>query len=398
MFTKILIANRGEIACRVIKTARRMGIATVAVYSEADRDALHVELADESGVHRRGRQSRVLSVDRQGHRRLQGDRRAGGAPRLRFPFGRTKLSARRVEADGIVFIGPKHAAIAAMGDKIASKKLAAEAKVSTIPGHNAAIATADEAVAIARRVGYPVMIKASAGGGGKGLRVAWDDRQASEGFEVVPQRGAGELRRRPRLHREVRRGTAPHRDPGARRRAWALRLARRARVLDPAPAPEGNRGKRRALSSTRRRARRWASRRVTLAKAVGYQSAGTVEFVVGQGQALLFPRDEHPPAGRAPGDGVRDRPRSRRADDPRRGRRAARLHAGRRAPRRLGDGVPHQCRRSAARLSAQHGPPRHVPAADADALRRLARAVRRRGACRQRRRRRAARSRSTTTR
>ena len=166
MFKKILIANRGEIACRVIKTARRMGLATVAVYSEADRDALHVELADEAvAIGPAPSRESYLSMDR-----IIAACKQTGAEAVHPGYGflsENEAFARRVEEEGIVFIGPKHASIAAMGDKIASKKLAAAAKVSTIPGHNKAIESADAAEEIARRIGYPVMIKASAGGGGK---------------------------------------------------------------------------------------------------------------------------------------------------------------------------------------------------------------------------------------
>ena len=173
MFKKILIANRGEIACRVIKTARRMGIATVAVYSEADRDALHVELADEAvAIGPAASRDSYLSMDK-----IIAACKQTGAEAVHPGYGflsENEVFARRVEEEGIVFIGPKHASIAAMGDKIASKKLAAAARVSTIPGHNDAIESADDAVGIARGIGYPVMIKASAGGGGKGLRVAED--------------------------------------------------------------------------------------------------------------------------------------------------------------------------------------------------------------------------------
>src|SRR5512141_2158898 len=181
MFTKILIANRGEIACRVIKTARRMGIATVAVYSEADRDALHVELADEAVLigPAPSRESYLMAD------RIIAACKQTGAQAVHPGYGflsENQEFARRVEEEGIVFIGPKHASIAAMGDKIESKKLAAAARVNTIPGHNAAIDTAEQAVEIARGIGYPVMIKASAGGGGKGLRVAFGDAEAFEGY------------------------------------------------------------------------------------------------------------------------------------------------------------------------------------------------------------------------
>src|SRR5213593_2399694 len=181
MFKRILIANRGEIACRIIKTARRMGIATVAVYSDADRDALHVELADES-VHIGAAPSResYLAMDK-----IIAACKETGAQAVHPGYGFLSENAgfaRRVEEEGIVFIGPKHASIAAMGDKIESKKLAAKAKVNTIPGYNQAIDTAEHAVEIAQGIGYPVMIKASAGGGGKGLRVAFNDREAFDGF------------------------------------------------------------------------------------------------------------------------------------------------------------------------------------------------------------------------
>ena len=181
MFTKILIANRGEIACRVIATAKRMGIATVAVYSDADKNARHVALADEA-VRIGPAASRdsyllgevIISAAKQ-----------MGAQAIHPGYGflsENEDFAKVCEENGIVFIGPKYEAIASMGDKIASKKLAALANVNTIPGVNEAIESADKAVEIARSIGYPVMIKASAGGGGKGLRVAYSDKEASEGF------------------------------------------------------------------------------------------------------------------------------------------------------------------------------------------------------------------------
>ena len=181
MFKKILIANRGEIACRVIATARKMGIKTVAVYSDADKEARHVELADEA-VHIGAAPSRESY--------LQADRiiaacKATGAEAVHPGYGflsENEAFAKKVEEEGIAFIGPKHYSIAAMGDKIASKKLANEAKVNTIPGWNDAIESAERAVEIAKDIGYPVMIKASAGGGGKGLRVASSDKEAFEGF------------------------------------------------------------------------------------------------------------------------------------------------------------------------------------------------------------------------
>jgi propionyl-CoA carboxylase alpha chain len=181
MFKKILIANRGEIACRVIKTARRMGIKTVAVYSEADKDARHVELADEAVLigPAPSRESYLVAD------RIIAACKQTGAEAVHPGYGFLSENAefsRRVEEEGIIFIGPKHASIAAMGDKIASKELAAKANVNTIPGWNNPIESAEKAVEIAKNIGYPVMIKASAGGGGKGLRVAWNDKDAFEGF------------------------------------------------------------------------------------------------------------------------------------------------------------------------------------------------------------------------
>ena len=181
MFKKILIANRGEIACRIIKTARKMGIATVAVYSEADKGARHVELADEAVLlgPAPSRESYLVAD------KIIAACKQTGAEAVHPGYGflsENQDFARRVEEAGIVFIGPKHHSIAAMGDKIASKKLALAANVSTIPGWNEAIGSPDQAVQIAKDIGYPVMIKASAGGGGKGLRVAFNDKEAFEGF------------------------------------------------------------------------------------------------------------------------------------------------------------------------------------------------------------------------
>jgi propionyl-CoA carboxylase alpha chain len=182
MFKKILIANRGEIACRVIRTAKKLGIATVAVYSDADRDAMHVRLADEA-VHigpSHSSQSYIV-IDK-----LLEAIRKTGADAVHPGYGflsENAAFAEALEKEGITFIGPPVGAIRAMGDKITSKKIAAEADVSTVPGHMGLIDDADEAVRIASDIGYPVMIKASAGGGGKGMRIAWNEREAREGFQ-----------------------------------------------------------------------------------------------------------------------------------------------------------------------------------------------------------------------
>ena len=286
MFSKILIANRGEIACRVIKTARRMGIATVAVYSEADVDALHVELADESvcigpAPSRESylRADRIIEACRQ-----------TGAEAVHPGYGFLSENAdfaRAVEDAGFVFIGPKHASIAAMGDKIESKKLAGAARVNTIPGFNAAIDTAEHAVEIARGIGYPVMIKASAGGGGKGLRVAWNDTEALEGYTSCRNEARssfGDDRvfiekfvEEPR-HIEIQVLGDAH---GHCVYLWERECSiqrRHQKVIEEAPSPFLDEATRRAMGE----------QAVALARAVDYQSAGTVEFVVGKDRSFFF--------------------------------------------------------------------------------------------------------------
>ena len=181
MFKKILIANRGEIACRIIRTARRMGIATVAVYSEADANSLHVAMADESYlIGAAPSADSYLRIDR-----ILEAISASNADAVHPGFGFLSENSDFAEAlaqAGVAFIGPGVRAIAAMGDKIESKKLADSVGVSTIPGHPEALRDAEEAVAIARTVGCPVMLKASAGGGGKGMRIAWTIDEVAEGF------------------------------------------------------------------------------------------------------------------------------------------------------------------------------------------------------------------------
>lgn len=286
MFTKILIANRGEIACRVIKTAKKMGIATVAVYSEADRDALHVELADEAVfIGPAASRESYLVMDK-----IIAACNETGAQAVHPGYGflsENEEFARRVEEDGIVFIGPKHGAIAAMGDKIASKKLAGAAKVNTIPGHNAAIDTAEHAVEIAKGIGYPVMIKASAGGGGKGLRVAFNDKEAFEGFTSCRNEARasfGDDRvfiekfvEEPR-HIEIQVLGDAH---GNVVYLWERECSiqrRHQKVIEEAPSPFLDEATRKAMGE----------QAVALAKAVNYQSAGTVEFVVGKDKSFFF--------------------------------------------------------------------------------------------------------------
>ena len=286
MFKKILIANRGEIACRVIKTARKMGIATVAVYSDADKDARHVELADEA-VHIGAAPSRESYLQAE---RIIAACKKTGAQAVHPGYGflsENEAFARKVEEEGIVFIGPKHYSIAAMGDKIASKKLAIEAKVNTIPGWNDAIESAERAVEIARDIGYPVMIKASAGGGGKGLRVAFNDKEAFEGFSSCrneARNSFGDDRvfiekfvEEPR-HIEIQLLGDAHGNVLYLNERECSIQRRHQKVIEEAPSP--------FISDATRKA--MGEQAVQLAKAVKYQSAGTVEFVVGKDQSFYF--------------------------------------------------------------------------------------------------------------
>ena len=286
MFKKILIANRGEIACRVIVTAKKMGIATVAVYSEADRNARHVGLADEAVLlgPPPSRESYLLAD------KIIAACKQTGAQAVHPGYGflsENEAFARRVEEEGIVFIGPKHASIAAMGDKIASKKLALAAKVNTIPGWNDAIDSAEQAVGIARDIGYPVMIKASAGGGGKGLRVAFDDKEAFEGFTSCRNEARasfGDDRvfiekyvEEPR-HIEIQvLGDAHGSIVYLNERECSIQR-RHQKVIEEAPSP--------FISAATRKG--MGEQAVALARAVNYQSAGTVEFVVGRDQSFYF--------------------------------------------------------------------------------------------------------------
>ena len=175
-----------------------------------------------------------------------------------------------------------------MGDKIESKKAAARAKVSTVPGHLGVIADDAQAVQIADEIGYPVMIKASAGGGGKGMRIAHSRDEVAGGLCPRPLGGQILVRRRPGVHREIHHRSAPYRDPGARRQARQRDLSRRARMLDPAPQPEGRRGGAEPAARSRRPAPPWASRRSRWPRRCGYDSAGTVEFVAGQDKSFYF--------------------------------------------------------------------------------------------------------------
>jgi propionyl-CoA carboxylase alpha chain len=286
MFSKILIANRGEIACRVIRTARRMGIRTVAVYSDADRRALHVRLADEAvAIGGAPPGESYLSMER-----ILEACRKSGAEAVHPGYGFLSENAefcRLLESAGIVFIGPKAHAIEAMGDKIASKRLAAQAGVNVIPGGAGAVEDAAHAARVAAEIGYPVMIKASAGGGGKGLRVAWNEAEAREGFDscVSEARTAfGDDRvfvekfiEEPR-HIEIQvLGDAHGHTVYLWERECSLQR-RHQKVLEEAPSPFLDEDTRRAMGE----------QAVALARAAGYESAGTVEFVVSKDRGFYF--------------------------------------------------------------------------------------------------------------
>ncbi len=286
MFKKILIANRGEIACRVIKTARKMGIKTVAVYSEADKDALHVEMADEAVfIGPPPSTQSYLLIDR-----IVQACKDTGAEAVHPGYG--FLSERpafceALEKEGIVFIGPKVKAIEAMGDKITSKKLAKEAGVSTVPGYTEIIKNPQEAVEIAASIGYPVMIKASAGGGGKGMRIAWNDAECTDGFE----RATNEARSsfgddrvfiekyivEPR-HIEIQvLGDSHGNIVYLGERECSLQRSNQ-KVIEEAPSPFLDEATRKAMGE----------QAVMLARAVDYQSAGTVEFIVDAKRNFYF--------------------------------------------------------------------------------------------------------------
>ena len=286
MFKKILIANRGEIACRVIKTARKMGIQTVAIYSDADRNALHVRMADEA-VHigpSPANQSYIV-IDK-----VMAAIKATGAEAVHPGYGflsENRNFAAALEAAGVVFIGPPSPAIEAMGDKITSKKIAMEAGVSTVPGHMGLIADADEAVQIASRIGYPVMIKASAGGGGKGMRIAWNDTEAREGFESSRNEAAnsfGDDRifiekfvTQPR-HIEIQVLADKHGNCVYLHERECSIQRRNQKVIEEAPSPFLDEATRKAMGE----------QACALAKAVGYTSAGTVEFIVDGNRNFYF--------------------------------------------------------------------------------------------------------------
>lgn len=286
MFKKILIANRGEIACRIIKTARRMGIKTVAVYSDADARALHVEMADEKvNIGPPPAAQSYLDIDR-----IVEACRQTGAEAVHPGYGfLSERSAfpRALAAAGVTFIGPNPEAIDAMGDKIESKRAAAAAGVSTVPGHMGIIADEAEAITISRKIGYPVMIKASAGGGGKGMRIAYSDSEVSDGFaraksEALSSFGDDRIFIEkfivnPR-HIEIQLLGDKHGNVIYLGERECSIQRRNQKVIEEAPSPLLDAATRKAMGEEA----------VALAKAVGYDSAGTVEFVAGQDRSYFF--------------------------------------------------------------------------------------------------------------
>ena len=286
MFKKILIANRGEIACRIMRTARKMGIATVAIYSDADRAAKHVQLADEavalggmSAADSYLQADKIISVCKQ-----------TGADAVHPGYGFLSEQAgfaTALDKAKVAFIGPPANAIAAMGDKIESKKLAKAAGVSTVPGHIGVITTAKEAVKIADKIGYPVMIKASAGGGGKGMRIAHSSGEVADGYATAMREARssfGDDRvfiekfvTSPR-HIEIqvladKDGQCIH----LNERECSIQR-RNQKIIEEAPSP--------FLDNTTRQA--MGAEAIRLAKAVGYYSAGTVEFIVDDARNFFF--------------------------------------------------------------------------------------------------------------
>lgn len=286
MFNKILIANRGEIACRVIKTAKKMGITTVAIYSDADKNALHVEMADEA-IHigpPPANQSYIV-IDK-----VMAAIKESGAQAVHPGYGflsENSKFAEALEAAGVAFVGPPVGAIESMGDKITSKKIAQDANVSTVPGYMGLIEDAEEAVKISNEVGYPVMIKASAGGGGKGMRIAWNDDEAREGFQSSKNEAAnsfGDDRifiekfiTQPR-HIEIQVLCDSHGNGIYLGERECSIQRRQQKVVEEAPSPFLDEATRKAMGE----------QAVALAQAVGYASAGTVEFIVDGDKNFYF--------------------------------------------------------------------------------------------------------------
>ena len=286
MFNKILIANRGEIACRVIKTARKMGIKTVAVFSDADRHALHVQMADEA-IHIGASPASQSYIDIE---KVINAAKSSGAEAIHPGYGFLSENSKFADAllkSKIAFIGPPKSAIESMGDKITSKKIAQESGVSTVPGYMGLISSAKEAVKISKEIGYPVMIKASAGGGGKGMRIAWNDQDAKEGFQSSKNEAAssfGDDRifiekfvTQPR-HIEIQVLADAHGNCIYLNERECSIQRRNQKVVEEAPSPFLDEATRQKMGE----------QACALAKAVGYESAGTVEFIVDSEKNFFF--------------------------------------------------------------------------------------------------------------
>ncbi len=286
MFNKILVANRGEIACRVIKTANKMGIKTVAVFSDADRHALHVQMADEA-IHIGASPANQSYIDIE---KVVSAAKASGAEAVHPGYGflsENSKFAKALSKAKIAFIGPPQGAIESMGDKITSKKIAQDAGVSTVPGYMGLINSAEEAVKISKKIGYPVIIKASAGGGGKGMRIAWNDQDAKEGFQSSKNEASnsfGDDRifiekfiTQPR-HIEIQVLADAHGNCVYLNERECSIQRRNQKVVEEAPSPFLDKATRQKMGE----------QACALAKAVGYESAGTVEFIVDSEKNFYF--------------------------------------------------------------------------------------------------------------
>ena len=286
MFNKILVANRGEIACRVIKTANKMGIKTVAVFSDADRHALHVQMADEA-IHIGASPANQSYIDIE---KVVSAAKSSGAEAVHPGYGflsENSKFAKALSKAKIAFIGPPQGAIESMGDKITSKKIAQDAGVSTVPGYMGLINSAEEAVKISKKIGYPVMIKASAGGGGKGMRIAWNDQDAKEGFQSSKNEASssfGDDRifiekfiTQPR-HIEIQVLADAHGNCVYLNERECSIQRRNQKVVEEAPSPFLDKETRQKMGE----------QACALAKSVGYESAGTVEFIVDSEKNFYF--------------------------------------------------------------------------------------------------------------
>ena len=338
-FRTLLIANRGEIACRVIRTARAMGLRTVAVYSEADRDAMHVAMADEAVLlgPARARDS-YLNIER-----VIEAARQTGAEAVHPGYGFLSENAEFAQAcldAGLVFVGPTAAMMTAMGSKSGSKALMEKAGVPLVPGYHGEAQDEATLAKAADKIGFPVLVKASAGGGGRGMRVVQFGGGAFGRDRQRQARGQGGVRRRPHADRKIRPEPAPHRGADHRRQPRQSAVAVRARMHAAAAAPEGDRGS--AVADARCQAARGRLRRRAQGGRRGQLCRRRHHRIRLRRQGRVLHRDEHPPAGRASRDRADHRHRSRRMAVAGRVRRKAAADAGRdqaERPRHRGAGL-----------------------------------------------------------